>query len=194
MTGKFRPVFHASGHPPRWPGYSSRRKTPSILHGALQSGTSAALATAAVAAIAGKCETGSFAAPLNATSHILWGEEAARQDKFSFRYTLAGFLLNHGASIFWASIYERRMRGGRDDGRRRRISRLSPDELGPAGKPLAEAAGVTAAAYLIDYHVIPKRFTPGFERRLSGKSLCAIFAALAIGLAARDVLDGTRRR
>ncbi len=57
-----------------------------------------------------------------------------------------------------------------------------------------EAAGVAAAAYLIDYHVIPKRLTPGFEKRLSGKSMCAIFAALAIGLAARDVLDATRRR
>lgn len=150
--------------------------------------------TPATAAIAGKYENDSLAAPLNATSHIIWGDKAARHDRFSFRYTLTGFLLNHGASIFWASIYERWMRGGRDDDRRRRIPRLSPDEPGPVAKPLLGAAGVAAAAYLIDYHAIPKRFTPGFEKRLSGKSMFAIFAALAIGLAARDVLDATRRR
>lgn len=194
MKRTFRPVFRASRRPRGWTGYSSRKKDPSVIHRALRSGTAAGLATAATAAIAGKRETGSFAAPLNATSHIIWGEEAARQGKASLKYTLSGFLLNHGATIFWASLYERLMRGGVDDGRRRRISRLSPDELGPVGKPLAEAAGVAAAAYLIDYHAIPKRFTPGFEKRLSGKSMFAIFAALAIGLAARDVMDGVRRR
>jgi hypothetical protein len=47
---------------------------------------------------------------------------------------------------------------------------------------------VTAGAYLTDYYLVPKRFTPGFEKRLSGKSLAAIFVALAAGLAARDVI------
>jgi hypothetical protein len=56
-------------------------------------------------------------------------------------------------------------------------------------KPVCGGATVAAAAYIIDYHLIPKRFTPGFEKRVSGKSLTAIFAALAVGLAARDVID-----
>jgi len=53
---------------------------------------------------------------------------------------------------------------------------------------------VTAGAYLIDYHLIPSRFTPGFEKRLSGKSLAAVFVALAMGLAARDLKRAARGR
>ena len=48
-----------------------------ILRRAVISGTVSGLATAGVASFAGKHENGSYAAPLNATSHIIWGEEAA---------------------------------------------------------------------------------------------------------------------
>ena len=168
-------------------------KTRSILGSALESGTVAGLAAAAVASVAGKCETGSYAAPLNATSHIVWGEEAAQKDRPSLKYTLTGFLLNHGSGIFWASFYERLF--GRHSGRlsRSRLpSSVSEDPM-PLIKPILGGTAVAAAAYVIDYHLIPKRFTPGFEKRLSGKSLAAIFGALAIGMAACDVIDAAAR-
>ena len=66
--------------------------------------------------------------------------------------------------------------------------------LKPIVEPILDAAAVTAGAYLIDYHLIPKRFTPGFEKRLSGKSLAAVFVALAVGLAARDLKQAARGR
>ena len=66
--------------------------------------------------------------------------------------------------------------------------------LKPILKPILDAAAVTAGAYLIDYYLIPKRFTPGFEKRLSGKSLAAVFVALAMGLAARDLKRAARGR
>ena len=170
-------------------GGKNMKKTQSILGPAVRSGTVAGLAAAAVASVAGKCEVDSYAAPLNATSHIIWGEEAAEEDQPSLKYTLTGFLLNHGSGIFWASFYER-LFGRQSDGLNggRRSAAASKDPM-PLVKPVLGGAAVAAAAYIIDYHLIPKRFTPGFEKRLSGKSLAAIFAALAVGLAACDVID-----
>lgn len=78
-----------------------------LLRRAATSGTMGGLAAAMAASIAGKYENDSFAAPLNATSHIIWGDEAARQDRFSLKYTLTGFLLNHVSAISWALFYEK---------------------------------------------------------------------------------------
>lgn len=169
-------------------------KERSVLSRAVKSGTISGLATAAVASLAGKRENGSYAAPLNATSHIIWGDEAAKQDLASVKYTLTGFLLNHGSAIFWASFYEK-LAAGRGDGRREgRVSSLGAANPPQVISPLCRGAAVAAAAYVIDYHAIPKRFTPGFEKRLSGKSMAVIFFTLAAGLAARDLADIAKAR
>lgn len=158
------------------------------LRRALVSGTVSGLATAGVASLAGKRENGSYAAPLNATSHIVWGEKAAYQDRPSLKYTLTGFLLNHASTIFWASFYEKLFGRHGTWQRMRGLPFTAYPEPPSLVKPACGGATVAAAAYVIDYHLIPKRFTPGFEKRVSGKSLTVIFAALAIGLAARDVI------
>jgi hypothetical protein len=49
------------------------------------------------------------------------------------------------------------------------------------------AAAVSSAAYVTDYYVVPRRLTPGFELRLPGSALALIYAALALGLSARDL-------
>lgn len=136
----------------------------------LTSGALAGSAAALVALIAGRREAGSAAAPLNATSHIAWGDKAARRDDLSVKFTGTGAALHYGAAIFWAAIYE-----------------ALP---GPA--PL-RAAATSGLAYVTDYHVVPRRLTPGFELRLSGRSLAAIYLALGLGLCARDLLR-TRQR
>jgi hypothetical protein len=162
------------------------------------SGTLGGLAAAAAASLAGKREDDHYAAPLNATSHIIWGDEAAHQDKPSLKYTLTGFLLNHASAIFWALFYEKLLGRGesREDQGWRRPKNWNEGGRGrqkessgePLLKPLLEAAVVTAGAYVTDYYLVPKRFTPGFEKRLSGRSLFGIYVALAVGLAARDVI------
>ena len=151
--------------------------TEQALSRALISGSVAAAVTTLAAAFAGRRQTGSYAAPLNATSHVLWGEDATWRNRATLKYTGAGLLLTHGAGIFWASLYEKLF--GRARGNR-------PSPLAA----LTGAALVSAGAYLTDYHLVPKRFTPGYERRVSGKALAGIFAALALGLAARDLLRG----
>ena len=173
-----------------------------ILRRAAVSGTLGGLAAATAASLAGKCEDGSYAAPLNATSHILWGDEAASKDRASLKYTLTGFLLNQGSAIFWAWFYEKlfgaRVAGavgssyanGHANGRGTKGRTPRPS----LAQPILGAAAVAASAYVIDYHLIPKRFTPGFEKRVSGKSLAAIFVTLAIGLAARDLIDAAKAR
>jgi hypothetical protein len=45
------------------------------------------------------------------------------------------------------------------------------------------AAITTAIAYAVDFYLIPKRFTPGFENRLSKKSLLLVYGIFALGLA-----------
>ena len=150
---------------------------------ALASGTVAGITTAATAAAAGKREDNSYAAPINATSHIVWGDQAAAQDAASLKYTLTGFLLNHAASVFWAMFYEKLF------GRRRGLG--AKDSL---VKPLLGAAAVSAGAYLTDYYLVPKRFTPGYEKRLSGQSMAAIYGMLALGLVAYDLFDAANAR
>jgi hypothetical protein len=141
---------------------------------ALVSGALAAAAVTVVASLATRRASGSSAAALNATSHFLWGERAARRDDYSAKYTATGFVTNFAASVFWALFYEAL-------GRRRR--------RGPA-RALRDGTLVSALAYVVDYHVVPKRLTPGFELRLPRAALCAVYAALALGLSLRDLAAG----
>jgi hypothetical protein len=153
----------------------------SLLKRTMVSGNLSGLAVALAAAVAGKRETESYAAPLNATSHMLWGDEAAGHDNASLKYTATGFLLNHAAAVMWAAVYEKWVEPA--------VSRWFAER--PTLMPLApavSAAAVSAGAYITDYYLVPKRFTPGFEKRLSGQSMALIYGALALGLAAGTLL------
>lgn len=146
---------------------------------ALISGTIVGIATALAAAACGKAERSGAVAPLNAVSHITWGDRAARQHDASLKYTGTGFVLNHAAAVLWASLYERWF--GR------------AAESGDVARALTGGAVVAGLAYLTDYHLVPERLTPGYEKRLSGKSLAAIFGALALSLPLRGLFLGSRR-
>lgn len=157
----------------------------SFLRRTLTSGTVSGLATSAVAAFAGKRETASYAAPVNATSHILWGDDAARHDGVSLKYTVTGFLLNPLAAIMWAAVYEKWVAPA--------VARWAAPR--PSLAPLATTMGgaaVSVGAYITDYYLVPKRFTPGYEKRLSGQSLALIYGALALGLTAGTLLANRR--
>ena len=134
-------------------------------------GSVASAATAAVAAALGKAEAGSAWAPLNAVSHAIWGDRAARRSGFSGKYTLTGTALNQGGAMFWALVYEKVF------GRTRSL---------PGA--LLGGAAVAALAFVVDYYVVPKRLTPGYEKRLSPRALAGIYGALALGLGASTIL------
>lgn len=143
----------------------------------LTTGAVATAATTLAVAALGKAEGGNAVAPINAVSHILWGDEAASADGIDASHTIPGLALNAAAVTGWAGVHELLM------------PRRGPRGLGQA---LAAGAAVSALAYVIDYHVVPERLTPGFEKRLSNASLLGVYAALALSLAAGSLLSGRR--
>ena len=156
---------------------SNGKSWPNAVRSAAMSGAIAAGATSAYVAAAGARDTGSAIAPINATSHIAWGETAGDVETFDARHTVLGAALNLGACMFWASFYERLFGRAADRGR--------------VGTALLGSALVAAAAYVTDYHVVPKRLTPGWETRISQPSLFTAYAVLALSLPLRGLL---RRR
>jgi hypothetical protein len=138
------------------------------------SGAIACTATAAAAAFRGARDSGSAVAALNAPSHVAWSGEAAAARAFDVRHSLLGLLINYGASVFWAVIYERAFG--------------TAAARGDAVTALAGGGAVAALAYVTDYQLMPKRLTPGWEERVSGRSLALIFAAMALSLPLRGLL------
>lgn len=132
-------------------------------------GSLACLLSVAVLALAGRRETGSAAAPVNAVSHWLWGDDALHEDRATVRHTLLGYLTHHLSAIFWAALYARLW------GHRREAKSLP--------QAVAGAAATTAFASAFDYGLMPRRLQPGFEQRLSTRSTVAAFGAIAAGLA-----------
>ncbi len=147
---------------------SDDREWGGTLQDALVAGSIVAAVTIASVAWRGRHDSGSAVAPINATSHVVYGPEAGNVDVADFRHTLPGLAINAGASVFWAAVYERLF--GR------------ADEGDSVGKALLGGGAVAGLAYLLDYHLLPKRLTPGWEERVSGRSLGLIFAAMALTL------------
>ena len=138
------------------------------LRDAWWSGTWASLVSTAVLALRGRRETGSAVAATNAISHWYWGEDAKRHDELSLRHTAFGYATHHIASVFWATFYERWFgeRAARDP-----------------GAALGGGAVIAAVACVVDYRFTPHRLQPGYEDRLSTRSLVGVYAAIAVGLA-----------
>ena len=72
----------------------------------LLSGALSGLATCLIAGVCAKAEGKTLFSPVNATSHIVWGETAADQDHLSWKYTGTGLVINEVALTFWAGLYE----------------------------------------------------------------------------------------
>jgi hypothetical protein len=143
-------------------------------------GGAATLLSLAVLALAGRRENASAVAPVNAVGHWLWGEESLRADQPSLRHTGTGLLTHLGAGLFWAVLYSRVW------GHRRAAKTV----------PQAIAGGIatSAVAFAVDYGVVPKRLTPGFEHRLGPGAMLATYGSLAAGFALGALLLGRSRR
>lgn len=132
------------------------------------SGIAAGALSAVVAAACSRIENRHAARAINAVAHIYDGGAPPRADGPARRNTWIGLGLHTGASVWWAAFFEGIF------GRRARSSMAGA---------LAGGATVAAAAYVVDYHVVSKRFQPGFERYLSGPSMFAVYASLALAFA-----------
>lgn len=147
----------------------------------LVTGSLASVLSTATLLASGKRETGSAVAPVNAASHWLWGDAALRADGVSWRHTGAGYVTQHLASVFWAVLYAR-VYGHRPEAKR---------------LPQAIAGGIatSAVAAVVDYGLVPRRLTPGYENRLSTPAMVATFGSIAAGIALGSLLlRGTGHR
>jgi len=151
----------------------------SLLADACVTGAITALVTFAVPALSRRARGESVAAPVNAESHVLWGDEAAAQDGVSLRYTGVGAATHVGACLWWGGIYEAAM----GDPMR------SDDAADWRG-----AAATALGAYVLDYHLLPRRLTPGFEKRYSAGDMIAFFATLVAVLPLRRALVRRMRK
>lgn len=143
----------------------------------LVSGAVAAASTTAALAVIGKAESGKALAPINAVSHMLWGQSATRVDGADFKHTAVGIALNSVATTAWAGVHQL----------------LLPRHRAPSvSRAVLTGAAVSALAYITDYHVVPKRFTPGFEERSSRKALFGVYLTLAVALAVGSLIRERR--
>ena len=142
--------------------------TTSLQRGLVGGAASSIVSTAALALL-GRTEAGSAYAPTNAVSHWIWGDEAAEHDGFSLKYTITGYAIHHVSATFWAVLFEK-LAGEKLDRKDLRVT-------------LATSAATAAVACFVDYQLTPERLKPGYEKRLSKKSLAGVYAAFAVGMA-----------
>lgn len=132
------------------------------------SGSVASITSTAALAICGQAEDGAPAGPINGPSQWLWGESEAYTKEVTWRHTATGCAIHHAMSILWATLYEGACR--------------SEERKGIASVCL-DALSVSSLAYVVDYHVAPRRLHPGFKKHLGPRSIFMVYAAFAAGLA-----------
>jgi hypothetical protein len=136
------------------------------------SGTAVSIASSLALALAAKAEGRHPVRPTNATGHWLRGDEAAASRAFDAKHTVLGFATHEGASIFWAAIFQ------------------ALRKLGPNRPAAVDAIGVSALAAFVDYLVVPKRLTPGWEKVVTPRSIGLAYGVMAVALWATSSRTG----
>ena len=104
-------------------------------------------------------------AAINASSHWLIGDENVRTDHFDPKQTLIGCFTHFAATIFGASVLES----------------LKTAFVARVHVQLAFLTSLMAV--VLDYGILPRRISPGWELALSKWSMAGGFGFLGIGLA-----------
>ncbi|MEJ7810982.1 MAG: hypothetical protein WKG32_11285 [Gemmatimonadaceae bacterium] len=114
--------------------------------------------------------------PLNTVAHMVFGTRAHLMDQFDPLVTPVALALHVTSVTVWGLVFAQL-------GGRLRSWRL-----------VAAAAVFAGIAYIVDYHLVPRRFTPGFETFLSSAEIGAIYVILALALATGVSLARPRER
>jgi hypothetical protein len=154
-----------------WKAASKDSLVPGLLAGA---------AVSAAAAACGRREKRSALAPINAPSHVVWGDQAAAVEQhLTGRHTGLGLAVAAASTLFWAALYQK-------------LFGAAVERRGP-GTALLAGVATAGIAYVTDYHVMPRRLTPGYEKQLSNRSLFMVFGTLALSLGAGALLQRRMR-
>lgn len=144
-------------------------RPPTLLISAVLTGAVASVVSAAALAALAKAEGRSAVQPANATSHWLHGERAGRRESVDLGHTGVGLITHHASALFWALPFEA-------------WQALYPRRS--SAEVVRDAIVMSAIAAGVDYGLVPRRLTPGWELVLSRKSMAGAFVSLAAGLAA----------
>jgi hypothetical protein len=137
-------------------------------------GSSASVLSTAALMVLGVRAAGRPAAGINGPSQWLWGRAEKYRTHINWRNTATGYLIHHACSVLWAALFAGTQ-----------IRRWVPH-------PLARAAAVTTLAAAVDYCVVPRRFTPGFEARLPRSSIGIVYIVFGAGLVLGERLAAWR--
>lgn len=107
-------------------------------------------------------------AALNATTHAIHGPEVARSPVLDWSRTGLGTLIHVAAAFFWAGVAVG-------------LARLV--RLRSSGGAWLVGLGTAALAGLVDYGILPRRLTPGWELVLPPWGVALGLLALGLGLA-----------
>ena len=135
--------------------------TQSLTRG-FKTGLALAAATNAVIMLASDKENGSPWAALNCVAHIVDGDDKEQPTDYAPRESRLGIFVNGTAMSAWGVLYEGALL-----------------VTNTKSSPLTAALAV-GAAWVIDYKIVPKQFTPGIEKRLSPRSVLLSYLAMAV--------------
>jgi hypothetical protein len=139
------------------------------------SGAAGGILSHIASSLCSKRENARSELPMYAVSHIWWDDASEGHQGRNPKNAVIGTALHHGACFFWSTFFE---------------ALFGKDAEKSTTAAVAGGAAIAAAAYVTDYHVVSDRFKPGFEAHLSNRSMFAVYAALALGLAAGARLRG----
>lgn len=111
---------------------------------------------------------------VNSSTHAFDGRRAAMDRSASIVRTGGGLAINTGAALFWGGVGACAIR------------LLRP--LRARGR-LLTGASVAALAGLVDYGLVPRRLTPGWERVLPPADVVLALAGMGAGIGAGAILD-----
>src|SRR5690606_33818330 len=101
----------------------------------------------------------------NTASQWVWDRPARRARRWTWRHTALGYAIHHASSVFCATGFG-----------------AGNEAVPPPRKPIARSAAMATLAYVVDYHVVPRRLSPGFEHRIGPRGMLATYASFALGL------------
>ena len=111
---------------------------------------------------------------INSSTHAVDGRRAALDRSASILRTGGGLAINTSAALFWGGVGACAITLLRSQWTRGR---------------LLTGASVAALAGLVDYGLVPRRLTPGWERVLPPVDIALALAGMGAGIAAGAFLD-----
>jgi len=133
-----------------------------IIVAGIKTGAALSLSTVLAIMASSKHETGDAWNAVNAICHVVDGEEISQPSGFQKRESILGLGLNSAAMFAWSFLYEGALH-------------LTKQKSTPA-----TAIAGSAAAYVIDYHLLTERLKPGIEKKISSNGVFLAYAALAL--------------